>query len=330
MVKKTLDVLSILAAAVVMVIIIYSSSSLLEGRFYEEDVQTSWDDITESFVRWEYAELALEQDQLGSVDIEKSADRLFISNVSGPVTVTPWDRDYTRIEYDRTAVSSYYQDDVYAEMRMHNSNIEVTTHYRPNAPGVTGAVGYHVYLAKGTRQIDIHTVSGEISLEQLPDDAKVSISMVSSRVTVDGGSSLRIKGYSGEVDFSLHGGSAKIDVYSSSVQGAFEQFFENQELSVKSVTGNINVTFPEDLNNVEYQVRTSSGTISLSPVLAQFRREGMLNEARGVVGSPDNRIMLETSSGHIKLRLAGDDRDLMDLEEFHVEDEDNPSPEDPE
>ena len=69
-----------------------------------------------------------------------------------------------------------------------------------------------------------------------------------------------------------------------------------------------------------YQVRTSTGSISLSPELARFRREGMFSEARGVVGSGKNRITLETTSGNINLLLSGDDRDLLDLEEFRSED----------
>ena len=234
MVKKTLDILSILAATVVMVVIIYSSSALLDGRFYEEDVQTSWDDIAESFTRWEYAERALAQEETGSVTIETQADRLYVTNVNGPVTISVWDQDYTRVEYDLSAVPSHYRDDVYAEVRSSSSgrSIETATHYRPNAPGVTGAVGYHIYLSPHVSHIEVNTVSGEISMDNLCDDTAVVISMVSSRVHIDGGHALRVNGHGGEIDFSLNGGSAKIDVYSSAVTGSFRQFFDDQVISI--------------------------------------------------------------------------------------------------
>ncbi len=321
MVKRTLDVLSVAAVLVVMVVIIYVSSALIDGRFYEEDVRTSWEDITESFYRWEYAEKAKEQPAVGEVEFHDEITVVSVINVNGAVSISTWDNPYVYVEYDRSEMIEDFYDDVYAEIVQKNSKVEIATHYRPNVPGVSGSVEYTVYVPEGIKEIMVNTISGDVDLHGIPEHTGVTITMVSSRVHIEGGKSLRVRGVSGSVDFSIHGGSAKIDVYSTPVRGTFSNFYDQQSLAIKTHSGSINLLFPAELDNVEYHVKTEEGTIYLSPALTKFKKDSTVNEAKGVIGTAENSIILESVRGNINLKLVGDDDELLSIDQLETAEE---------
>ncbi len=319
--RKTLDVLSVAAALVVMVIIMYVSSSLIDGRFYEEDVQTSWEEITDSFYRWEFNDRAKQQQEFGEVEFHDEVKVFSLSNVSGPIRISGWEKPYALVSYDKSGVDDAFVNDVYAEVVKRNGRIEAATHYRPNVPGVTGYVGYTVYVPDSVNEILVHTISGSVQMESVPEHTAVTVTMVSSDVSVQGAQSLRVRGYSGSVNFSLSGGSVKIDVSSASVRGTFSQLLEDQNISVRTTVGNIGMEFPGDLNNVTYSVRTERGTIYLSPSLAEFKRFGPVNEAVGTIGASLHSIQVESAAGDISLRLEGEGDDLMSIDQLDIPEE---------
>jgi len=310
---RVLDLLSITAALFVMVVIIYSSSALLDGRFYEEDVQTTWDDIAESFQRWEYSEQARAQESAGEFEFHDPPGMLIVNKISGTLQLEVWDEPYLLAVYEKSAANEDHLDDLYVQADRKNGRIELATHFRPNMPNVTSEVALQVYVPRDLESIAISTISGEVHLDSVPRETDLTVSMVSSDVTVRGGNSLNVRGVNGKIDFLLDGGSVKIDTYSTPVRGSFKELLDDQHVGIKTVSGSIDLLFPEHLDNIEYTVKTESGDINLSPTLAEMRDESSDREVQGVLGVPLHTITLETVSGDITLRLMGDEEPLIDI-----------------
>ncbi|GEM_PF-7039361 len=314
MAKRLIDGLSIAAVLIVMVIIIYASSALIDGRFYEEDVYTSWEEITETFPRWEYSTSAQEQAVSGSVESSEEIREVVIGNVEGKVIVETWEHSYSSISFDRSAVRESYLDDVFVEILEQDGRFEAATHYRPNIPSAVGHVDYLVKVPEDTGTVRVNTITGEVDIRRAPDTADVQVSMVSSRVQVEGGSSLEVRGVNGSVDFLTHGGSISIQVYSSPVRGAFRQFRDDQDIDIRTDSGDIELLFPSGLEDIEYLIRTQEGQIALSPALARMSDETVEGEVQGVLGDPRHAVTLESREGDITLRLAGDEGQLKSID----------------
>ncbi len=300
--KHVYDWLSWAAAVITLIIIIFASSSLINGRLYDDDIPASWDDITETFHRWEYGEPAKNQDVQGEKQFSSDHSKVIIHTVSGSVKVTGWQEDYYLVVYDRSSISQEHMADAYADIAARNNKIEILTQYRPNIPGIKGSIEYTVFVPESCLEISVNTISGAIQMDSIHNHTAVHISMVSSNVSVSGGSVLKAFGFSSSIDFTLDGSHVHIETVSGSVFGNLKRIDQDKSVIIKTSAGDITLILPEDAH-AKLHGLTETGSISYPENFHELQMSDKKQEVRGILGDGGAAINLESVEGNITISI---------------------------
>lgn len=253
--------------------------------------------------------------------------RIDISNVSGSIIVTGWDRDEVHVTgelgegVEELAIEGD-ADNLSIEVRYpegrHNRDIEETRlevsvphGARLKADGVSADVS-----AEGlTGEVRLNSVSGDVRAD-VDTDAEIRLNSVSGDVGLTGRSGgafletvsgdIQAEGLTGEVRLNTVSGDAelrasnldRLDMESVSGDlGAALDLAPGADVRAKSLSGEVRLELPSDLSA---RIFADSYSGEIRSNLGSVTRDGRRLEA--TVGQGDANIELETFSGEIEIR----------------------------
>lgn len=253
----------------------------------------------------------------------RTGDRLEVSNFSGDVTVTGWDKSAVRVEADHGARTQVGLDRRPGVLRLSSIG------YR----GPAGEVGYEIHVPTWMG-VDISGPFTDVTIEGMRGDLKVET--VKGDVNVDGGDgSVELSSVQGDVAIKNAKGRIKLNsinegVTVTKVTGQLEAQTVNGDividdvqldgLDVSSVSGDLWFEGPL-LRNGRYRLATHEGTIqivlpdhpnanvSVSTFSGDFSSDQgvLMNGSEGnrrsqfVLGAGGPQLSLESFSGSIQL-----------------------------
>jgi hypothetical protein len=208
-----------------------------------------------------------------------------LSNVSGNIRITGWDRNEVQLEAVKHADS---QEDLQA--------IRIDIDARPDAIEIETKYPHHFFD-------DHHSGRVEYTLS-VPNRARIdSVKLVSGDV--------RLEGLRGDVDASSVSGTIRAvgltgAVHLSGVSGRIEANFDRElgrRVSLSTVSGSIVLGLVPDAN-ADVSAETVSGGIHSELPIEADRHQFVGQSLHGKLGNGDAQIDLHTVSGSIELRRA--------------------------
>ena len=211
--------------------------------------------------------------------------RVSLSNVSGKIRITGWERNEVQLEAVKYADS---QEDLQA--------IRIDIDARPDAIEIETKYPHHFFD-------DHHSVRVEYTLS-VPNGARIdSVKLVSG--------DLRLEDLRGDVDASSVSGEIRAAgltgaVHLSGVSGRIEANFDRElgrHVSLSMVSGSIVLGLVPDAN-VDVSAGTVSGSIHSELPIQVDRNQFVGQSLHGRLGNGEGQIDLHTVSGSIDLRRA--------------------------
>jgi DUF4097 and DUF4098 domain-containing protein YvlB len=211
--------------------------------------------------------------------------RVSLSNVSGNIRITGWDRNEVQLEAAKHADSQEDLQAIRIDVDAQPDAINIETKYPHHyfEDHHSGRVEYTLSVPNRARIDSVKLVSGDLRLEALQGD--VDASSVSGRI--------RAAGLTGALHL-------------SGVSGSIEANFDRdlgRHVSLSTVSGSIVLGLVEDAN-AEVSAETVSGGIHSELPIQVDRHQFVGQSLHGRLGNGEAQIDLHTVSGSIELRRA--------------------------
>jgi len=237
----------------------------------------------------------------------KNKGRFFISNISGQISVTTWNRSEVRIQ--ATKVSSTRDeenarkafDNVEIDINERNGNVSVKTEYSAwhrdrKHRDISVSVYYEITLPVEVES-QIQSVSGHISVSNL--NGAVTANSVSGRVRLrDIGHDILAKSVSGDVDVRSSHGDAEV----KSVSGRIKVDEKTGNLDAHTTSREITL---RDIEAHRMRAKSTCGAVEFSgPILENGRYDITTVGGRIKLTIPDSATFLfraKSKSGHIDM-----------------------------
>jgi DUF4097 and DUF4098 domain-containing protein YvlB len=211
--------------------------------------------------------------------------RVSLSNVSGNIRLTGWNRDEVQLEAVKHADSQEHLQAIQIDIDAQPDAIEIETKYPHHFfdDHHSGWVEYTLSVPTGARIDSVKLMSGDLRLEGLRGD--VDASSVSGEIRASGlTGALHLSGVSGSIEANLDRGLGP-------------------RVSLSTVSGSIVLGLVEDAN-ADVRAETVSGGIHSELPIQADRHQGVGQSLHGRLGKGDAQIDLHTVSGSIELHRA--------------------------
>jgi len=211
--------------------------------------------------------------------------RVSLSNVSGNIRITGWDRNEVQLEAVESADTQEDLNAIRIDIDARPDAIEIETKYPHHFfdDHHSGRVEYTLSVPNRARIDSVKLVSGDVRLEGLRGDVDAS--------SVSGG--IRALGLTGAVHL-------------SGVSGRIEANFDREigrHVSLSTVSGSIVLGLVPEAN-ADVNAETVSGGIHSELPIEVNRHQYVGQSLHGKLGNGEAQIDLHTVSGSIELRRA--------------------------
>lgn len=148
-------------------------------------------------------------------------------------------------------------------------------------------------------KISINSVSGNININKI-DASELVIKGKSSAINIDEciAKQSEIETYTGSITLNNNNGTLGVKTGSGKVLVSYNEF-EDQEVNIKSSTGNVTLELP---SSAEFLIETKTSTGKIQSDF-HINENGSTDKKKleGKVGTKNNKVILQTSSGSIKI-----------------------------
>jgi hypothetical protein len=283
-------VFAVLAAAMVIYALVYL---LWIEPFYRGDSYGSFDREGRDFVTgigWESREV--------TERVDGSFAELEIRNVSGPIVIEGWNRDYVQIHYIKRARSAEYLEEFEIEIQPRGSRLIVRPIYR-NIPGSPfGSVSFDLMVPSSVKEIRGNNISGEINIENMGAGVDQVLETVSGRIDTERSGDLRARSVSGSIQFTSTGKTLDINSTSGRVKGEISNLEPGGSVEIDTISGAVDLEVFSDFD-ADLQLQSVSGSISCDfPVQIVEQKR---NKLVGTVGDGTVPFRVKTVSGTISI-----------------------------
>lgn len=231
-------------------------------------------------------------------NVEEFVDTLTIQNVSGPIHIEAWEKDYTEIHYVKEAGGRSGLKDLLVEIERRGNNLSVRVVYPKIAFSTRRSVSFEVKIPASVESISANNVSGEIRIGDIGTSVDQELRTVSGRIRSGSSHNLTATSVSGSIRFVTSGKYLKLGTTSGSIEGEILGLEPSGSVKINSVSGSVELAaFPELDALVE--LKSVSGTITCGFPLQLI--SGKKNHLEGRIGAGSIPFHVETVSGGIAL-----------------------------
>jgi len=231
-------------------------------------------------------------------EVSQRVQNLAVNNVSGPVRVEGWDRDTIEVHYVKQARGQQALEDFRIEILNEGDTLKVRPVYSSQAGFRFGPVSFDLKVPSTLRQINVHSVSGRIEVQNLSADIEQELESVSGSIFTDRSGNLRAKSTSGGIKFSFAGDRLNAKSISGTINGKIRSLGRGGSVEVETVSGSVNLSAFAGLD-AELRLQSVSGSISCGFPLQITEQKR--NRLLGRIGTGAAPLTAKTISGSINL-----------------------------
>jgi len=222
---------------------------------------------------------------------------LEVRNIAGSIDISGTSASQMTVHWVKTAMSPRGMEAVTVDVQRRGSRLVLEEKHAPMMFG-GGTVSFRIAVPSGMKLIEAHSVSGSVTVRDLPSVVDQNLSTVSGSVTTSQAANLDASTTSGHLQFTFAGKALNARSVSGSIDGSIDSLAQGGSASVHTVSGSVSLNAFAGLD-ASLNLRSLSGSVSCGfPVtVAQQAR----NRLQGTVGSGAANLEVGTTSGSISL-----------------------------
>ncbi|HUI70525.1 MAG TPA: DUF4097 family beta strand repeat-containing protein [Spirochaetia bacterium] len=289
------DIAGIALGIVVIAIVIGSVVLLARGRLFSfqwagPDPKQFWHDRP-----FQHGGLREEKDE----QVTGAFTTIEIRNIAGEIDIHGGSQDGVQIHSVKTAMFPAAMENLTVAVENQGSKLLIEERHDAGFFMSAGTVSFTITLPKGIKAIQAHSVSGSITVRNVPPGIDQNLTTISGSISTDGARDLDASSTSGSVQFASAGDRLEVHSVSGSVQGRIEALGRGGSVNVRTVSGSVDVEAPTSLDAI-ISLRSVSGGVSCDlPLTAAQQGRNTLD---GKIGSGSGRVEITTTSGPITIR----------------------------
>ena len=203
---------------------------------------------------------------------------LDVSNVTGSISITGWDKDYVEVTYTKKAKHEDDLDEIDVDIDQRGDALYIVTDLPWHCKGC--AVEYDIFIPQKFNSIKSETVTGSVDVRK--------IDYVDELIT---------KSTTGSIDAEASACIVEANVVTGSVKLYLNDIADNGEIDAETVTGSIKIYAPADLS-ADIDASAVTGSVNVDYDIDNIRVKKK-NKLRGTVGDGDIKCNMSTITGSI-------------------------------
>lgn len=217
-----------------------------------------------------------------TVKYEK-VNELKVSNVTGGITVTGWDKDYVEITYTKKARNEDDLDDIDVDITQRGDALYIVTDlpWRCKQCGVE----YDIFLPEKFKSLEAETVTGSVNIAKMEfvDD-------------------FAVKSTTGSINAELSARLINANVVTGGITLRLKDVAEKGEIKAEAVTGSIKIYAPENLQ-ADLDCSAVTGSVDIDDYTLDRVRVKKKNKLKATIGEGNIPCRLSTVTGSISLKM---------------------------
>lgn len=290
-----IDIIGITLGAMVLVVVIAAIALVVRGRGFSHqwdgpDMKGFWNER-----QFHHGGLREEKDQ----QIAGDFTAVEIRNIAGEITIHGGGGNGVGVHSVKTAMFPAAMENLGVGIEKRGNRLVIEEQHTAGFVMSAGTVSFDITLPKGVTTIEAHSVSGSVTVRDVPAGMDQTLSTISGSISTSLARNLEASSTSGSVQFVFAGNRLDAHTVSGSIEGQVQSLDRGGSISMRTVSGSVDVgAFPGLDASVSLQ--SVSGGVSCDfPLTATQQRR---NSLEGMIGTGAGRVEVTTTSGTITVR----------------------------
>jgi len=222
-----------------------------------------------------------------------------IRNVAGSIDVHGGSADALVVHSVRTAMMPGALENVRVSFQRNGSRLVVEEKHIGGFFRSAGTVAFDVAVPRGVNVIEVHSVSGSVTVEDVQPGIAQKISTISGSISTSKAGNLDVSSTSGSITFVFSGRDLEARTISGSIEGKIDSLDKDGTLRMHSVSGSVDMDVFSALD-ASVSLHSLSGGVSCDFPLSVTDQKRTSLEGR--IGNGSARVEVTTTSGPITIR----------------------------
>ena len=210
----------------------------------------------------------------------KNIKELDVSNVTGSINITGWNKDYVEVTYTKKARNEENLDEIDVDIDQRGDVLYIVTDLPWRCKQC--AVNYDIYIPEKFSSLEAKTVTGSLDIQKI----KYVDEFAANSTT-------------GSIDGEISARTIEANVVTGSIKLYVNEIAENGKIETETVTGSIKIFAPDDLQ-ADIDLSAVTGSVNINYDLDRVRVKKK-NKLRATIGNGDIICRMSTVTGSIYL-----------------------------
>jgi Toastrack DUF4097 len=295
------DIVGITLGTIVILVVIASISLIARGHgfFYQwsgPDMRGFWNEHAfQHGGPFKHGGLKEEKDE----QISGNFTTLEIRNIAGEIDIHGGTGSTVGVHSVKTAMFPAAMENLTVGIEKRGDRLLVEERHEAGFIMSAGTISFDITLPRSVRTIEAHSVSGSITVHDVPSGMTQNLTTISGSISTSGAANLEASSTSGSVQFTFGGSRLDVRSVSGSIEGKIESLDQGGSVSVRSVSGSVDLDAYDALDSFVSLSSVSGGVSCNFPLTVTEQKR---NALQGKIGSGSSRIDVTTTSGEITIR----------------------------
>ncbi len=231
-------------------------------------------------------------------EISGNFTTLEIRDIAGEIDIHSGTTDSVGVHSIKTAMFPGAMENLTVGIEKRGDRLVVEERHEAGFFMSAGTISFDISLPKGIRTIEAHSVSGSITVHDVPAGISQNLTTISGSISTSQAGNLEASSTSGSVQFGFAGTKLTARTVSGSVEGHIDSLGQGGSVDVKSVSGSVDLEAYDGLDAVVSLNSVSGGVSCGFPVTVTEQKRNSLS---GKIGSGSSRVDVSTTSGTINI-----------------------------
>ena len=221
-----------------------------------------------------------------------------IRDIAGAIDIHTGTGDSVGVHSVKTAMFPAAMENLTVGIEKRGDRLLVEERHEAGFLMSAGSVSFDITLPKGITVIDAHSVSGSITVHDVPPGISQTLATISGSISTSAAGNLDASSTSGSIQFGFAGSRLNARTVSGSVEGTINSLDPGGSAEVRSVSGSVNLQAYSGFDAVVSLNSVSGGVSCGFPVVVTEQKRNSLS---GKIGNGSSRLDVSTTSGTINI-----------------------------
>jgi hypothetical protein len=297
---SAVDILGITLGVVVLSVVMASIALIVRGfgtsfQWSRPGVRGFWSERPSQHDSFQLKGMREEKDDV----VPGSFTTIEIRNIAGEIDIHAGTGDSVAIHSTKTAMFPAAIENLTMRIEKRGDRLLVEERHDAGFIMSAGTVSFDIGLPIGVRTIEAHSVSGNITVHDLPSSLDQTLSTISGSISTSRAGNLEASSTSGSLQFAFAGSHLDAHTVSGVIEGQIESLGQGGSVTLRSVSGSVVVDAYAGLDAF-VSLNSVSGGVSCGFPLT--RAQEKRNSLEGSIGSGSSHLEVTTTSGTIMIR----------------------------